>query len=186
MTKIASILKRIIVIIECVALGCGVIVSFAGTNEAVQYSDSYKPYYLYAVLGIVFIVVLAKLWKKRLTIYLGIVMISVYFLFAGFHGYGNCYFAAERMECLSRYEGATVTMALDGATYEWKGEMFTDTREELESVSLTGRDFSIKVDGKTTDANHQVYVKSEKPDNLYYEIYDKGVEGIYLVMEKAR
>ena len=53
-------------------MGIGVLLSIQGTAKAVGYSDSYIPYFSLAALGIVFIVILILLRKKKLNFLLGI------------------------------------------------------------------------------------------------------------------
>ena len=65
-------------IIESIILGIGVLLSIQGTAKAVGYSSSYIPYFALAALGIVFIVILILLRKKKFTFLLGIGFIVVY------------------------------------------------------------------------------------------------------------
>ena len=184
MKKAEQKIKSVLVVIECIILGIGALISESGTSRAVKYSKDYMPYYLYALLGVVLIVILVALQKKQFTIYLGIVMICLYALFAGFHGYGVCALAAERMHHLEKYKDASVIMHVGDDVYAWNGESFY-YRDELKAASLEGKDIIVEINGEIEKTNVPVYVKDENYDTLYFEIaFDSG--GHYLVMEKEK
>ena len=73
-------MRKVLTIIECVILALGVLLSFQGTLKAVLLSGKYVPYFLFAVLGLAFIVILIRLIKKRLTYLLGIGFILFYLI----------------------------------------------------------------------------------------------------------
>ena len=98
-------------IIESIILGIGVLLSIQGTAKAVGYSDSYIPYFSLAALGIVFIVILILLRKKKLNFLLGIGFIIVYLYVAGF-GYIVCVQNAARMRRLGYYEGKAIEITI--------------------------------------------------------------------------
>lgn len=174
--------RKTAITIECIILSIGVLLSYSGTEEAVQYSAAYKPYYLYALLGVVFIVLLVVLRDKNFTVGLGILMIMAYVVFAGFHGYWTCALYADRMEALQGYIGKTVVLRIDGDTYVWNGKAFYD-EEALEYVPLEGREVSVEVDGEKKTP-HKVLVRQNDYSVLYYEMYTDAM-GDYLVMVKT-
>ena len=100
-------MRKALVIIESIILSLGVIISFQGTLKAALLSSKYIPYFLFAVLGIAFIVILIRLIKKKLTYLLGIGFIVFYLIFAGF-GYVVCEMNAGRLKRLDYYEDKMV------------------------------------------------------------------------------
>lgn len=183
MGKAEKTVKKILIVIECVILAIGVLLSYFGTSDAVKYSKAYTPYYLYAVLGVACIVVLLLLRDKQLTVHLGFVMIVVYALFAGFHGYGNCEIAVDRFQKLQQYKGATFSLYIDDEVYEWKGATLYNGKE-LQPLSLEGREAYTEMKGNKNTPN-PVYVKQDQSETLYYVI-DTRDEGDYLIMVKVR
>ena len=71
-------MRKRTVIIECVILALGVILSVLGTVKAAKLSDKYIPYFLIALAGVILIVILLCLIKKRFTFLLGIGFIVFY------------------------------------------------------------------------------------------------------------
>ena len=177
-------IKAVLLAIECIILGIGVYLSVSGTSWAVKYSSAYKVYYLYALLGVAFIFILIALRTKQLTVHLGFVMICLYFLFAGFHGYGTCATAAVRAQQLERYKNKTVILHVDDEVYEWNGEAFYDG-SELKTAPIEGKEVYVEINGKKEASGPSVCIKGEDTDTLYYEM-PWGSPGHYLVMVKKR
>jgi hypothetical protein len=168
-------------IIESIILGIGVLLSIQGTAKAVGYSDSYIPYFLLAALGIVFIVILFLLRKKKFTFLLGIGFIIVYLYVAGF-GYIVCVQNAARMRRLGYYEGKAIEITIGEDRYVWTGEAYYRSAD-LEPVDVRDKDASITIDGEPGSVSF-VYAKPGEEDTIYYDIYS-GSTGDYLVLDKS-
>lgn len=168
-------------IIESIILGIGVLLSIQGTAKAVGYSDSYIPYFSLAALGIVFIVILILLRKKKLTFLLGIGFIIVYLYVAGF-GYIVCVQNAARMWRLGYYEGKAIEITIGEDRYVWTGEAYYRSAD-LEPVDVRDKDASITIDGEPGSVSF-VYSKPGEEDTIYYNIYS-GSTGDYLVLDKS-
>lgn len=173
-------MKKIAVIIECIILALGVILSFQGTLKAVQRSVKYAPYFLLALLGIAFIVILIRLIKKNLTYLLGIGFIVLYLVFAG-SGYFVCELNAARIRRLDYYEDKTVWLEIDDDSYVWTREAFYNS-EELEPLDVGMKNAYFVVNGDKKRVSY-VYVMPGDDDTIYYEIYG-GATGDYLIMRK--
>ena len=168
-------------IIESIILGIGVLLSIQGTAKAVGYSDSYIPYFSLAALGIVFIVILILLRKKKLNFLLGIGFIIVYLYVAGF-GYIVCVQNAARMWRLGYYEGKAIEITIGEDRYVWTGEAFYRSAD-LEPVDVRDKDASITIDGEPGSVSF-IYAKPGEEDTIYYNIYS-GSTGDYLVLDKS-
>ena len=168
-------------IIESIILGIGVLLSIQGTAKAVGYSDSYIPYFSLAALGIVFIVILILLRKKKLNFLLGIGFIVVYLYVAGF-GYIVCVQNAARMRRLGYYEGKAIEITIGEDRYVWTGEAYYRSAD-LEPVDVRDKDASITIDGEPGSVSF-IYAKPGEDDTIYYNIYS-GSTGDYLVMDKS-
>ena len=168
-------------IIESIILGIGVLLSIQGTAKAVGYSDSYIPYFSLAALGIVFIVILILLRKKKLNFLLGIGFIIVYLYVAGF-GYIVCVQNAARMWRLGYYEGKAIEITIGEDRYVWTGEAYYRSAD-LEPVDVRDKDASITIDGEPGSVSF-VYAKPGEEDTIYYNIYS-GSTGDYLVLDKS-
>ena len=180
MRGISVTMRKTWVIIECIILFLGVLLSIQGTVKVVAYSVSYIPYFIFAVIGIVFIVVLFLLRKKKLTFLLGIGMIFCYLITAGF-GYIVCVQNAARMKRLEFFEGKEVVINVGEEEYIWNGEAVYQS-ENLVPVDVTSDNASVTVSGEKKSISF-VYVIPGDDDTIYYEIYS-GSTGDYLVMEK--
>ncbi len=174
-------MRKIPVIIECIILAFGVLLSIQGTAKAAQLSDKYVPYFLFAVLGIAFIAVLICLIKKKLTFVLGIGFILFYMVFAGF-GYIVCEMNAARIKRLSYYEGKTVTLEMDSGSYAWTGEAYYRS-EELEPLDVSMNEAYFVINGEKRRVSF-VYVMPGEDNTIYYEIYG-GASGDFLIMKKS-
>ena len=107
------------------------------------HTNAYIPYFWFAVLGIVFAVVLFILRKKRFTFLAGIGMIAIYLIVAGF-AYIVCTVNATRMRHLLFYEGKIIVMTIDDKHYVWNGEGYYNfgTTETKILGSGSGEDYS--------------------------------------------
>ncbi len=166
-------------IIECIILALGVLLSIQGTAKAVSHSTSYIPYYGFALLGIVFIVVLILLRKKKKAFLLGIGMVVVYAIVAGF-AYLVCVANASRMRHLESYENKTVTAAIGDEQYAWNGEAYYQAGN-LSPVDVRDKGACVTIDGEKRDLQFIYVIPGE--DNVFY--YDYYSDGGYLVMEKT-
>ena len=173
-------MRKALVIIESIILSLGVIISFQGTLKAALLSSKYIPYFLFAVLGIAFIVILIRLIKKKLTYLLGIGFIVFYLIFAGF-GYVVCEMNAGRLKRLDYYEDKMVWLEIDGESYAWTREAIYDS-ENLKPLDVGGNEAYFVVDGNKKRVSY-VYVMPGEDDTIYYEIYG-GATGDYLMMKK--
>lgn len=173
-------MRKALVIIECIILALGVILSAQGTLKAASLSGKYVPYFLFAVLGIAFIVILIRLIKKRLTYLLGIGFIVFYLFFAGF-GYIVCEMNAARIKRLNYYEDKNVWLEIDGESYAWTREAFYSS-EDLKPLDVSGNEAFFVVGGDKKRVSF-VYVMPGEDDTVYYEIYG-GATGDYLIMKK--
>lgn len=174
-------MRKAVVIIECIILALGVFLSVQGTLKASILSAKYLPYFLFAVLGIAFIVILIKLMKKRFAFFLGIGFIIFYLIFAGL-GYFTCEINAARIKRLNYYKDKEVTLEIDGDSYEWTKEAFYNS-ESLEPLDVGGNEAYFVVNGDKKRISF-VYVMPGEDDIVYYEIYG-GATGDYLIMKKA-
>ena len=171
-------MRKASVIIECIILALGVLLSAQGTFKVYQLSSKYAPLFLLALLGIIFIAILIIFMKKKFTYILGIGFIMFYVVFAGF-GFIVCEVNAARIRRLDYYEEKTVELEIDGETYEWTGEAFYDSMD-LEPLDVGGKETCFVVDGEKRDISF-VYVMPGDEDTIYYEIYS-GATGDYLIM----
>lgn len=167
-------------VVECLILVFGVILSITGTVKAVKLSTSYIPYFWFAVLGIVFAVVLFILRKKRFTFLAGIGMIAIYLIVAGF-AYIVCTVNATRMRNLLFYEGKIIVMTIDDKHYVWNGEGYYNS-SDLKPVDVREQNAFISVDGEDKELSF-VYMNPGDEDTVYYEISGRNA-GEYLVMER--
>ena len=174
-------MRKTSVIIECIILAFGIILSIQGTLKAANLSSKYYPYFIFAVLGIAFIVILVKLMKKRFTFLLGIGFIMFYMIFAGF-GYIVCEMNAARIKRLNYYKDKDVSLEIDGESYEWTKEAFYNS-ENLEPLDVGGNEAYFVVNGDRNRVSF-VYVMPGEDDTIYYEIYG-GATGDYLIMKKS-
>ena len=168
-------------IAECIILVFGVILSITGTVKAVKLSPSFIPYFGFAVLGIVFAVVLFLLRKKRFTFLAGIGMVFVYAVVAGF-AYIVCEVSRVRMKHLQFFEGKEVVITIDDRRYIWTGEGFYNP-EHLKYVDLREQNAFFSVDGEDKELM-SIYMDPDDEDTIYYEISGRNT-GEYLVMERT-
>jgi len=174
-------MKTKVTVIECIILGLGVLLSIQGTAKAVSCSDSYIPYFLLAALGIAFIAVLLILRKKRFTFLIGIGMIHLYLIVAGF-GYIVCVQNAARMRRLDYYKGKEIVALIGEDRYVWTGEAFYQSRD-LKPVDVREYRASVTIESETRSLNF-IYVLPGDEETIYYEIYG-GSTGDYLVLKKG-
>lgn len=111
-------------IFEIIVLALGVIISISATIKPLKYTNKYAWCFVFAVIGLVFIIVLAKNLKKRYAWLLGACLIFVYIFVAGF-GAIVCEVNASRLRQLSYYEGKNVYTYVNDVRYEWDGESVT-------------------------------------------------------------
>lgn len=171
-------MRKTSVIIECIILALGSLLSIQGTLKAYRLSSEYAPLFLFALLGIIFIAVLLIFIKRRFTYILGVGFIIFYVIFAGF-GYIVCNVNAARIRRVRYYEGKTVELQIDGKSYAWTGEAFYKFKD-LEPMDVSEREAYFVVDGEKTQINF-VYVMPGEDDTIYYEFYG-GSTGDYLIM----
>ena len=170
-------MRKVLTIIECVILALGVLLSFQGTLKAVMLSGKYLPYFLFAVLGIAFIVILILLIKKRLTYLLGIGFILFYMVFAGF-GYAVCEMNASRMKRLDYYEDKTVWLVIDGESYAWTREACYNS-EDLEPLDVGGSDayFVVNGDKKISASGSENFPKHFRElEDWFYQVLKDAEE----------
>ena len=173
-------MRKTSVIIECNILALGVILSIQGTLKAAQLSSKYVPYYLFAVLGIAFIVILISLIKKRFTFLLGIAFILFYLIFAGF-GYIVCEMNAARIKRVNYYKDKTISLEIDGDYYAWTGEAYYNSAE-LKPLDVSEDQAYFIINGDKRQVSF-VYLMPGEDDTVYYEIYG-GATGDFLIMKK--
>lgn len=162
-------------IFEIIVLALGVIISISATIKPLKYTNKYAWCFVFAVIGLVFIIVLAKNLKKRYAWLLGACLIFVYIFVAGF-GAIVCEVNASRLRQLSYYEGKNVYTYVNDVRYEWDGESvtydpsgFVPLREPLE--------FRVGDESKT----YEVYTK-EQSAQLFAEVFS-GSTGIFLILD---
>ena len=90
-------MRKALLIIECIILAFGVFMSFTGTFGAVQVSSKFAPYFLFTLLGIVFLVILYKCGEKQYAATLGFVLVILYLIFAGY-GYLACSLESRKIK----------------------------------------------------------------------------------------
>ena len=172
-------MRKKLVIIECIILAFGVLLSIQGTMKAARLSSKYVPFFLFAVLGVFFIAVLLFFMKRKHTFILGIGFILFYMIFAGF-GFCVCELNAARIRRLNYYEGKTVSLVIDDETYAWTGEAFYNSRD-LEPLDIGGNEAYFEVNGEKRRISF-VYVMPGDDKTIYYEIYG-GATGDFLIMK---
>lgn len=172
-------MRKTSVIIECIILAFGVLLSIQGTFKAAQLSSKYVPFFLFAILGIAFIALLIFFMKRKFTFILGIGFIIFYMVFAGF-GYIVCELNAARIRRLNYYEGKTVRLEIDDESYAWTGEAFYNSKE-LEPLDVGENEAYFVVNGEKKRVSF-VYVMPGEDKTIYYEIYS-GATGDYLIMK---
>jgi len=170
-------------IIEIMILVFGVISSISSTVKTLKYTNKYVWCFAFAVLGVVFIAVLIYNIKKKLTWLLGIGLIFIYLIVAGY-GAIVCELNSARLNRLSYYKGKSVEVKIDDVIYEWDGQSVTYDSRELTyiSESLEGNHaIHILVDGEEKKNNILI-----NPDNdtIYLEITGGGT-GIYLILSQT-
>ena len=171
----------IFTIIEILILIFGVILSISSTVKPLKYTNKYIWCFSFAVLGVVFILVLIFNIKKKLIWLLGIALILLYLIIAGF-GAIVCEMNSARLNRLSYYKGKSVEVKIDDVVYEWDGQSVTYDPRELTyiSESLDGdHKIRILVDGEEKKNNILI---NPNNDNIYLEITGGGT-GIYLILE---
>ena len=82
-------MKKALVIIECIILLIGTLLSVTATFSAVSYSSSYIPYFFFGVMGFAFIAALLRQLDKASAFLMGLGFIFIYLIMAGF-GYIVC------------------------------------------------------------------------------------------------
>lgn len=170
-------------IIEIMILVFGVISSISSTVKTLKYTNKYVWCFAFAVLGVVFIAVLIYNIKKKLIWLLGIGLIFIYLIVAGY-GAIVCELNSARLNRLSYYKGKSVEVKIDDVIYEWDGQSVTYDSRELTyiSESLEGNHaIHILVDGEEKKNNILI-----NPDNdtIYLEITGGGT-GIYLILSQT-
>ena len=170
-------------IIEIMILVFGVISSISSTVKTLKYTNKYVRCFAFAVLGVVFIAVLIYNIKKKLIWLLGIGLIFIYLIVAGY-GAIVCELNSARLNRLSYYKGKSVEVKIDDVIYEWDGQSVTYDSRELTyiSESLEGNHaIHILVDGEEKKNNILI-----NPDNdtIYLEITGGGT-GIYLILSQT-
>ena len=99
-------------IIEVLILIFGVISSLSSTVKTLKYTNKYIWCFAFAVLGLVFIAILIFNIKKKLIWLLGIALILLYLIIAGF-GAIVCELNSARLNRLSYYKGKSVEVKID-------------------------------------------------------------------------
>ena len=170
-------------IIEIMILVFGVTSSISSTVKTLKYTNKYVWCFAFAVLGVVFIAVLIYNIKKKLIWLLGIGLIFIYLIVAGY-GAIVCELNSARLNRLSYYKGKSVEVKIDDVIYEWDGQSVTYDSRELTyiSESLEGNHaIHILVDGEEKKNNILI-----NPDNdtIYLEITGGGT-GIYLILSQT-
>lgn len=171
-------------IIEILILIFGVILSISSTVKTLKYTNKYVWCFAFAVLGVVFIAILIYNIKKKLIWLLGIVLILLYLIIAGF-GAIVCEMNSARLNRLSYYKGKSVEVKIDDIIYEWDGQSVTYDPRELTYISESleaDHKIRILVDGE--EKKNNIYVNPQN-DNIYLEITGGGT-GIYLILEPKR
>ena len=161
----------------------GIVLSVTSTLKPLKYSKAYVWYFGFAVEGVVFIVLLLVLLRKRFAGLLGLVLVFIYLFTAGF-GAMLCEVNAMRLGRLKYYESKTITATIDGVDYEWDQKSVTYNSENLKYWDELQEEskYAIYVDGEKR--NLGIYV-SDKDENIYIEIYPGGT-GMYLILEPTQ
>ena len=160
-------------VLEILALLYGTALSISGTVKTLGYTSKYIGCFVFAAMGIAFVVILVMRIRKKYTPLIGWGLVVLYFVTAGF-GYVVCSVNTHRLRSLSYYEGKEVTAVMDDRSYRWNGGVIYSD-EGLEYIP----------DGVT------VYADGEKKGtacltdggNIYFEI-DVSASGEYLVLEE--
>ena len=90
-------MRKALLIIECIILTFGGVMSFTGTLAAAKVSSRFVPYFLFTLLGIVLLVILYKCWEKEFAATLGFLMIILYLILGGY-GYLKCMLGSRKIQ----------------------------------------------------------------------------------------
>lgn len=162
-------------IFEMIILAIGVIISIKATIKPLKYTNKYMWCFIFAVIGLIFIVILAKSLKKRYVCLLGACLIFIYIFIAGF-GAIVCEVNASRLRKLSYYEGKNIYTYVNDLKYEWDGRSVTYDPSRLKPLDESLK-FWVGEEAKTFD----VYEK-EQSDQLFAEVFS-GDTGIFLILD---
>ena len=176
----ASFLCKGLVLLECLILALGTVTSFFSTLKVTKLSARYVPFFLLALLGVLFVALLIRFFRKKWTPLFGIVLIFVYLFTAGY-GYYVCELNAGRLRRLTFFQDKEVVLNVEGEQYVWNGQTKYGSRD-LVSMS-EDRVASIQIGEETKSiALSSLYVRNGEEDRIYYQIYS-GATGDYLVLQ---
>ena len=163
---------------EMIILAIGVIISINATLKPLKYTNKYMWCFIFAAIGLVFIVILAKNLKKRYACLLGACLIFMYIFVAGF-GAIVCEVNASRLRQLSYYEGKNIYTYVNDIKYEWDGKSVTYDPSRLKPLDET-LNFWVGDESKS----YIVYTK-EQSDQLFAEVFS-GETGIFLILDPKK
>ncbi len=171
----------VITVIEIGILIIGILMSISGTIPTFAYTFRYVWTFGFAILGIVFVILLIVRIRKRFTWLIGIVCIVVY-LYAAGYGYIICAMNTTRMRRLEFFEGKRIYAVIDETTYEWDGESVCYSSHELTELEheydTEAHTVQIWVDDEKR--NYALYTDMNT-SNIYMQIYGGGT-GDFLVL----
>ena len=142
-----------------------------------SFSSTIKP------LGLIFVVIMIILIRKKFVSLIGIGLILVYLFVAGF-GAVVCEMNAVRMQKISVFEGKEVVLTIDDSFYKWDGKSVSYDPSNMEYVGISGsteKTILCTVDGESKKFG--IYLDSQQREVYYIEISPSGA-GIFLKLTK--
>ena len=169
-----------LVIFEIMILLLGIGMSIASTFKALQYTLKYVWCFLFPVLGIILVVTLIIMIRKKRAALIGLAFICIYLLTAGF-GAIVCEVNSSRLRILSQFDGKEVTVSFADSVYIWDGSSVTYDPRNMEPYSEIsgGGEYLCMVGGEKK--SYVLYSDREKQAVYYLEVSSAGT-GIYFIL----
>ena len=170
-------------IFEILILLLGIFLSFSSTIKPLKYTLKYMWGFSFTILGLIFVVIMIILIRKKFVSLIGIGLILVYLFVAGF-GAVVCEMNAVRMQKISVFEGKEVVLTIDDSFYTWDGKSVSYDPSNMEYVGISGsteKTILCTVDGESKKFG--IYLDSQQREVYYIEISPSGA-GIFLKLTK--
>lgn len=170
-------------IFEILILLLGIFLSFSSTIKPLKYTLKYMWSFSFTILGLIFVVIMIILIRKKFVSLIGIGLILVYMFVAGF-GVVVCEMNAVRMQKISVFEGKEVVLTIDDSFYKWDGKSVSYDPSNMEYVGISGlteKTILCTVDGESKKFG--IYLDSQQREVYYIEISPSGA-GIFLKLTK--
>ena len=168
-------------IFEICILVLGVGMSVTSTIKPLKYTLDYLWCFAFTLLGMVLIVPLILLIKKRYVWLIGALFILFYIYVGGFGAF-ICELNYSRLHRVSFFEGKQILAEMGGRTYRWDGRSVSYNDENLNYLNNLRNyedDIILFIDGEETE---NMLYDSSVDENLYMQIYGGGT-GIFLILK---